>query len=195
METLIHYIEIFAFVTGIAYILLEIGQKKFMWVIGIATGIACAFSFAVQHLYASAGLNFYYVLVSFWGLYQWRKDEKKLDGNSSSDIHLNKLGTGTAVTSAIVFVLGSAALIALLRKIGGSETEMDAVTAVMSAIATWWLAKSYAQQWLIWIAADLFSTVLCFSAGMNWMGLLYIFYTGSAIYGYVHWKRKGETVG
>lgn len=40
---LIQAIEIFAFVTGLAYIVLEIFQKNAMWVLGIATGIACAY--------------------------------------------------------------------------------------------------------------------------------------------------------
>lgn len=195
MELVIKAIEIFAFVTGLIYIVLEIGQKNLMWVLGILTGLACSFSFGVQHLYASMGLNIYYVGVSFWGLYQWRKDAGKISQESGASIHLNKLSTLTMVASAVIFVLGSAALIMLLRSIGGSETEMDAVTAVMSAVGTWWLAKSYPEQWLVWIVADLMSTALCLSAGMYWMTLLYIAYTLAAVYGYVHWKRNGEIVG
>lgn len=195
MELAIKAIEIFAFVTGLIYIVLEIGQKNLMWVLGILTGLACSFSFGVQHLYASMGLNIYYVGVSFWGLYQWRRDAGKISRESGASIHLNKLGTMTMVASALIFVLGSVALIMLLRSIGGSETEMDAVTAVMSAVGTWWLAKSYPEQWLVWIVADLMSTVLCLSAGMYWMTLLYVAYTVAAVYGYIHWKRNGEIVG
>ena len=72
MEGIIQAIEVFAFITGLAYIILEIGQKNLMWIVGIATGAACAFSFAVQHLWASMVLNVYYVLISIWGLIQWR---------------------------------------------------------------------------------------------------------------------------
>ena len=158
-------IEIFAFVTGVAYLLLEIGQKNAMWVIGILTGAACAYSFAVQHLWASMGLNIYYVFVSVWGLVQWRRDSRMLateqqSNGQSADIHLRHL-------------------------------PMDAIVAVLSAIGTWWLAKSYPQQWLIWILADTLSTVLCLSVGMYWMALLYLAYTASAVYGYFHWNRKG----
>jgi len=48
METAIKIVEIFAFLSGLVYIVLELKQKDFMWYIGIATGIACAFSF-VRH--------------------------------------------------------------------------------------------------------------------------------------------------
>lgn len=192
MDQLIAAIEIFAFLTGIIYIVLEIGQKRLMWVVGILTGVACAFSFAVQHLYASMGLNIYYIAVSVLGLRQWKRDEEKLSGESS--IHLGRLEAKTVIASAAIFVAGSVLLSLALRLLGGSETVMDAVTTVMSAIATWWLVKSYPQQWLVWIVADLFSTALCLVSGMYWMTVLYLFYTASAVYGYIHWKRNGETV-
>ncbi len=193
MDQLIQAIEIFAFVTGIAYIVLEIGQKRLMWTLGILTGVACAFSFAVQHLYASMGLNVYYVIMSFVGLNQWKKDEAKLSGKSS--IHLCRLGMRTAIASAVIFVAGSFLLCKTLQLLGGAETWMDAVTTVMSAVAAWWLVKSYPQQWLVWIVADLFSTTLCIVSGMYWMAVLYFVYAASAVYGYIHWRRNGETVG
>ena len=195
MELAIRLIEIFAFVTGLVYIVLEIQQKNLMWVLGILTGLACSFSFAVQHLYASTGLNVYYVFVSLWGLYQWKKDAGKIDSDSGASIHLNKLDARTMVISAILFVAGSLALVMLLRLIGGSETSIDAVTAVLSAIGTWWLAKSYSEQWLVWIVADLMSTILCLTAGMYWMTVLYVAYTVAAVYGYAHWRRNGQIVG
>ena len=189
-------IEIFAFVTGIAYLLLEIWQKNAMWVIGILTGAACAYSFAVQRLWASMGLNVYYVFVSVWGLYQWRRDSRRLAEETAAEagtgaIHLRHLPRKTLWTSLLLFLFGSAALIDLLRLLNDQESAMDAIVTVLSAIGTWWLARSYPQQWLVWIVADTLSTILCLTVGMHWMALLYVAYTVSAVYGYFHWKRKG----
>lgn len=194
METIIHSIEIFAFVTGLVYIVLEIGQKNSMWILGILTGLACSFSFAVQHVYASMGLNIYYVFVSVWGLYQWKKDKARLAETPNAGIHLNRLSLKSAVVSLAVMVLGSLALICILRFLKGTETGFDACVAVMSAIGTWWLAKSYIQQWLVWILADCLSTVLCLKTGMYWMAILYLAYTFSAVYGYIYWKRHGQLI-
>ena len=196
---IISLIEQFAFYTGILYVILEILQKNFMWVLGILTGAACAYSFAVQHLYASMGLNIYYVIVSFWGLYQWRKDKGRLEASASAEskgatIHLERLSRKTALISLAVFIVGTALLILLLKAIGDSESVLDAVVTVMSAIATWWLAKSYPQQWLLFIVADILSTILCFTSGLNWMAVLYMVYIASAVYGYYHWMKKGAYV-
>ena len=188
-------IEIFAFVTGILYIVLEIGQKNAMWIIGILTGVACAWSFGVQTLWASMGLNLYYVGMSVWGLWQWRRDSRLLSERSAKEdgaaIHLRRPGRRVLAASAVLAVVGSAGLIALLHLLGDKESAMDAVVAVLSAVATWWLAKSYPQQWLVWIFADLLSAVLCLTVGMYWMALLYGAYTASAVYGWFYWTRRG----
>ena len=204
---LIQAIEIFAFVTGLLYVILEIGQKNAMWVVGILTGLACAWSFGVQRLWASMGLNIYYVFVSVWGLYQWRRDSRLLsdakavseaeasaDTAAKASIHLRKPSRKTLLVSLQVFVFGSLALIALLRLLNDQESAMDAIVTILSAIGTWWLAKSYPQQWLIWIVADILSTILCLSVGMYWMALLYLAYTASAIYGWYHWTRRGAYI-
>ena len=193
---IIQIIEIFAFVTGIIYIVLEIGQKNSMWAVGILTGVACSYSFAVQHLWASMGLNVYYAAMSVWGLYQWRRDSMTLksDNPEGATIHLAKPGKAVLLWSAVLMVIGTAGMIALLRALGDSSTVLDAVVAVMSAIGTWWLAKSYPQQWLIWIVADILSTVLCLVSGMYWMAILYLAYTLSAIYGYWHWTKNGRYI-
>ncbi len=186
-------IEIFAFLTGIIYIVLEIWQKNAMWVIGILTGAACAYSFWVQDLYASMGLNVYYVAISFWGLYQWRKDGAKL-GSADASVHLSRLSRNTAVFSAVLTVLGTAALIWVLRMLGDQASGLDAAVTILSAVATWWLAKSYPQQWLLWIVADMLSAYLCLRVGMYWMSVLYLCYAASALYGYRYWMNKGKYV-
>ena len=45
---IIGIIEVFALVTGVPYIVLEVLQKNGMWYFGIATGLACAYSFAIH---------------------------------------------------------------------------------------------------------------------------------------------------
>ena len=85
MDTVIQAIEIFALVTGVVYLVLEILQKNSMWVVGILTSTACAFEFAITHVWASMGLNLYYVVVSVIGFIQWRKASEAV---GEGEIHL-----------------------------------------------------------------------------------------------------------
>lgn len=184
-------IEIFAFATGLLYVVLEILQRDGMWVVGILTGAACAWSFGAQHVYASAGLNIYYVIVSVIGLRQWKKDSGQ---TGSGTVHLRKPTGRTVLVSLAALGIGTLALALLLRRIGGTETGLDAAVTVLSAVATWWLARSYAEQWLLWIVADLLSATLCLAAGLPWMAVLYLAYAAAAVYGYRHWKRNGTYI-
>ena len=189
MPTLIQAIEIFALVTGILYVVLEILQKNSMWVVGILTGAACAFSFGVQHVWASMGLNLYYVGMSVVGLIQWRKAGTQV---AEGEIHLQALPRKVAVWSGVIFLAGSLLLIQLLRAAGDAEPRLDAVATVLSVIGTWWLAQSYLQQWLLWILADVLTTTLCLVTGQYWMAVLYLAYIASAVYGWFHWKKHGK---
>lgn len=190
--------EIITLITGVIYIILEIRQKNAMWVLGIFTSIAAVIVFFRQGLYASFGLNIYYLITSFIGLWHWRRDKKKLDEEHS--IHLNRLTRKTVITSAIAAITGIIALsygMDLMAELGFKENPMsvlDASVAVLSVIATWWLVRSYIQQWWLWIAADTLSTILCATQGMWWMALLYLLYTASALIGLRHWKKNGAII-
>lgn len=191
-------LEIFTLITGVIYVILEIRQKNAMWVLGIITSLASMLVFYSQGLYASFGLNAYYLITAFIGLWQWRKDKGTIE--DASKIHLNRLSWKVAAISAIVFAAGTIGLAAgmdYMSRLGFKENPMsllDASVAVLSAVATWWLVKSYLQQWWLWIAANTLSLILCAAQGMWWMALLYILYVVAAIIGLKHWTKHGITV-
>ncbi len=192
--------EIFTLITGVIYLILEIKQHNSMWVLGILTSTTALFLFGYEKVYASMLLNLYYVIISFIGYYQWKKDSKRLkenlnslNGNSEKSviIHLNRLNVKTILISTFVLIIGTLFLSKLLNYIGGEMTILDAFVTTLSAIATFWLAKSYKEQWLLWILADAFSSYLCISQELYLLSVLYFIYCLSAIYGYIHWTKKG----
>lgn len=192
--------EIFTLVTGVIYIILEIRQKNLMWLVGVLTSVAAMWVFFRQGLYASFALNTYYLVTSFIGLWQWSRDKKKLVSDGDR-IHLNRLTVKTVAVSAVVMVLGTFGLVELMQWLNSAGilqenpmSYLDSAATILSAIATWWLVRSYIQQWWLWIVADLMSTILCASQGMWWMTALYAGYTLSAVYGWAHWRRNGKYI-
>ena len=205
--------QIFTLITGVAYMILEIRQKNFMWVVGIATSLAAMWVFFRQGLYASFGLNTYYFITAFVGLWQWRRNKKSLADNETATgqdkmsacsthegdvIVLNPLTLKTVFSSALVCVVGILSLsggMSLLNEAGligeNPMSLLDSSVAVLSAVATWWLVKAYREQWILWIIADTLSVVLCIMQGMWWMAVLYLAYVVAAVYGLHYWKKKG----
>lgn len=191
--------EIFTLVTGVIYIILEIRQKNIMWVVGILTSVAAMWVFFRQGLYASFALNAYYLVTSFIGLWQWGRAKVQLRQSEDAsgegdDIHLNHLGIRTVAVSALVAVAGTFVLSEVMALLENPMSVMDASVAVLSAVATWWLVRSYIEQWWLWIVADALSAIMCATQGLWWMTALYAAYSLSAVYGYIHWKRNGRYI-
>ena len=191
------WLQIFTLITGVLYIIFEIRQKNVMWVVGIATSLAAMWVFFRQGLYASFGLNTYYFITAFIGLWHWRRDKMSLS-SEGDQIVLNRLTWKTLLISAVVCAVGIVALsygMSLLNQAGilkeNPMSLLDSAVTVLSAVATWWLVRSYIEQWWLWILADAMSTILCATQGMWWMTALYAAYALSAIYGYIHWKKHG----
>ena len=190
------FLEIFTLVTGVIYIVLEIRQKNFMWMVGIATSLAAMWVFFRQGLYASFGLNTYYLVTAILGLWQWRRDRNKVEHDVSSAsgkdvIHLNRLSVRTVVCSILAVAAGTYALSSLMELFENPMSWLDSFVAVLSAVATWWLVRSYIEQWWLWVLADALLAALCAFQGLWWMAALYSVYTLSCVYGYRHWKANG----
>ncbi len=173
-----------------------------MWLVGILTSLAACYVFRGQGLYASFGLNVYYFLISFWGLYQWRRDKGRLrdcvtDEKDAADevIHLNRMPVRVKIAALLLFVPATLAVAYAMKPMGNPMPHLDAGVTILSATATYFLSKSYIEQWKLWVLADLASTLLCALQGMWWMTALYLAYAMSAVYGYYHWKKKGIYVG
>ena len=192
------FLEIFTLITGMIYVILEIRQKNAMWVLGIITSLASMLVFFREGLYASFGLNTYYLITAFIGLRQWSKDKGAIE--ETAEIHLNTLTWKTAAISAVIFITGTIGLAAgmeHMESLGFKENPMsllDSSVAILSAVATWWLVKAYLQQWWLWIAANALSAVLCATQTMWWMALLYIIYMLAAIIGLKYWKKHGAII-
>lgn len=193
------FLQIFTLLTGVVYMILEIRQKNLMWVVGILTSLAAMWVFFRQGLYASFALNTYYFITSFVGIWQWSQDKKLV---ASDIVVLNRLTFKVVIFSAVVAVLGTIALSVGMECLHGAgllkENPMsllDSAIAVLSAVATWWLVKSYREQWWLWILADSLSVLLCVLQGMWWMAALYVAYVVAAVYGLRYWKKCGVYIG
>ena len=171
-----------------------------MWIICILSSSVTAYVFFTERLYAQMTLNLYYLVTAFWGIWSWARDARKLKASASSSdesaptVHLTRLTGRAILISAICFLIIAPAVWYILVRLQDANPIMDAIVFTLSIIATIWLVKSYLQQWIAWIVADVVLTAMCIVQGMPLMAALYIFYILGAIYGYFHWKKRGVYV-
>lgn len=188
---MIQFLEIFSLVTGLIYIWLQIRQSNWMWPVDILSCIAAAIVFIDGKLWANAGLNVYYSVMALWGAYAWIRDSKKV---AKGEMHLNKLTKGVYLASVAIGLLGGACLIGALHYVGDPAPYMDGLIGILGVLGAWWLAQSYLENWLLWLAAGLLGTILCLAQGLYWMAGLYLVYIFASAWGWMNWRKNGVII-
>ena len=166
------YLEIFATLTFIVFLVLQVLHSKYMWYLYTPSCIAAALNFFDSQTWAFASLNIYYIVMGFVGIFSWRKDSGKLDDGqkktAKGTIALNRLERKTVIIASVMALVSVPALFFRLRALDDPNPFLDSITTTLSIIGTWWLTKSYIQQWWMWIIADVFAIWMNVNLGNGW---------------------------
>ena len=184
-------LEIFGAIASVLYLLLEIKQYKLMWIVGAVSSAVYAVVFGIEGLYASMALQCYYFCISFYGWSEWKKNKKGL--SEKKEIFLKKMTWTVLLLSTLAFAVIWGLLGFLLKNYTNDPSPItDSLVMALSVVATYWLTKSYIEQWLLWIVANGIAIGLYFTQELYATAILYVIYTIGAVYGYIHWSRKGK---
>lgn len=187
-------IELFGALSGLIFLYLEIKQHPAMWIVGILTSLLYLFVFFNAKFYADAGLQGYYLIVSFYGLWLWQRSrkEQRNEGQNSESIRYRRLNLRLGVSLLLISLLLFAVLHWGLARFTDSPVPMgDAFTTALSLVGTWMLAKRIIEQWYFWMVVNAVSVYLYWTRGLEYTTLLYGCYGIFAVVGLYTWKRKG----
>lgn len=178
----------------VAYLVLQILHHRFMWYVYIPSCIAAAITFFDSATWAFAALNIYYVAMGVIGIYKWRKDRLNAGDEHKGAILLNRITGRVLIISAAITALGIPAMYFLLATLKDPNPMLDSVTTALSIVATWWLTRSYIQQWWAWILADLFAVWMNVSLGKDAFVIQFILCIISCFIGLWNWNKKGRYI-
>ena len=197
-----HWLDIVTTVLGLAYILLEYRASLWMWVVGFAMQALGIVLYYQKGLYADCGMEFYYLSMTVYGYWKWvrgnQRDRSFDTSADSSDPQLPNLG-GLEITHiplrllacwSVIMVAVWALIYWLLVTYTNSNVPLaDSFTTALSLIGIWALAHKYLEQWFIWIAVDVVTSILYFYKDIPFKASLYALYVIIAIFGYMKWRR------
>ena len=182
-------VEIFGAVTGIAYVILEIRRNILLWPLGIITSAVYIYVFGRAGFYANMGLQWYYLVISIYGWYMWRRRPEPEQSGGKSDV--KRIGIATAAWCMMSALALWAGLWFLLDRATDSPVPVwDGLIASLSVVATWMLTKKYLEQWYIWIVANAVAVVVYLSSGLYPTAMLFFVYFVMAIIGLIKWGKK-----
>ncbi len=181
------FAEIFGAITGFAYVILEIKQKRLMWIIGGVSALVYIVIFFDSALFAAMALQLWYLGASFYGWFMWGIQSKKSGSDAPMVIPLS---VKKGLFSFIVASAGFLVLWYLLENFTQDPMPLtDAIIASLSLLATYWVANRHIQHWLLWIVADVLAVYMYLAMGLYATAVLYFIYTGAAVVGYLHWRK------
>ena len=185
-----HYVEILGVIFSILYLFFSIRQNILLWPLGIASALLYMVVFYQSKFYADMGLNGYYVVISIYGWFLWRRGS----GEGGSGLPVSRLGKRNALILLVITAAAFAGIGLILDRYTDSPVPYwDAFTTAVSFTATWMLARKILENWILWIIVDAVSMGLYLYRGLYPTLLLFAIYTTMAVIGYMKWFRAYKT--
>jgi len=80
----------------------------------------------------------------------------------------------------------------LLIHFRGDRPLLDGILTAASLTATYMMTKKWVENWLAWVLIDA-TYVLLYGLKEMWLfGVLYLLFTGMALYGWIKWRRTAS---
>ncbi|TCO49842.1 nicotinamide riboside transporter PnuC [Actinocrispum wychmicini] len=180
--------EIAGFVTGALCVWLVARQNVGNWPIGILNNIFFLVLFMTGGLYADGTLQIVYLALGAYGWWAWLRG-----GAAHTELPISRT-TATQWWTLLAVGVASTALVtwALVRYTDSTVPFADAVTTVLSLLATWGQARKKLESWWLWIAADVIYVPLYAYKGLWLTGVLYLGFLGLCGYGLVGWRAAAR---
>ncbi|MFB9276733.1 nicotinamide riboside transporter PnuC [Cohnella cellulosilytica] len=180
------------FLTGVLCVVLAAKGNLMTYVFGMYNTFGYAYLAYTNGLFGEVGLNLlFFAPMNVVGFLMWRKHI----GNDQQ-VSMRRLDARGLAIVAVICAAGSAALGYGLSLIEGQNSPyIDALTTVLSIVATLLMVRRYKEQWLVYIVLNIFTVLLWVirTADGSPDGMLMIVmwsaYLVNAIYGYYTWNK------
>lgn len=182
-------------VTGVACVVCTGKGKLSAYVFGLVNSVLYAIISFRATLYGETMLNaLYYVPMQFVGFYVW---SKHMDQQTGEVVKKRMKPIGLLLMSAAV-ALATILYGLLLKQLGDAMPFVDSFTTVCSVAAMIISVRMYAEQWMIWVAVDVFSVYMwwCdFRSGSDNIAtlLMWVVYLGNAVIMLIKWEKEAHS--
>lgn len=179
------------FMTGVLCVILAAKGNIWTYLFGMYNTFGYAYLAFNNGLFGEMGLNLlFFAPMNIVGFIMWR------NRMSGSIVQMRGLRGKDKILTAIICVLGSIALGIGLSLIKGQNTPyIDAITDILSIVATFLMVWRYKEQWLLYIILNIFTIVMWSIRTVNgspdgaMMIVMWSAYLVNAVYGYYNWNK------
>ncbi|MDX9748315.1 MAG: nicotinamide riboside transporter PnuC [Paludibacter sp.] len=191
--SIITALEITGTLFSFIYLYLSVKQKIGLWVFGFLSAVVYSLVFFETKFYAAMSLQLYYLWVSVYGWYSWKKKRE----TTGEDLpvrytHFKEWTVLSGITMLVMLIYYAVLSMGTDSPVPGADSFITA----FSITATWMLARKQIEHWLIWIVVDSVAVFVYLKQGLYSTALLFVVYGAMAVVGWIQWRKsmKKQTV-
>lgn len=132
-------------------------------------------------------INFYYVVMSIYGWYNWTR--KKEEGVK---FPISRMTLSEKKWSLFIFVLTIGFVVVVYTffdKFTHWTSYVDTLVTGIFFVAMWQMTRRKLENWILWIIGDIISIPMYYAKGYSFTSMQYLIFTIIAIFGYIEWKK------
>jgi nicotinamide mononucleotide transporter len=184
--------EFMAVVFGLLSVWFAKQEKILVYPTGIISVVLYVFICFEVKLYADAGINLYYFIMSVYGWYCWAIKKNK------PVLHITACSKHDWFFSAGLFVLSLGVIIVLLKIFKKDDIAywstivpyIDTFVTSVFIVGMWMMARKKIENWILWIIGDAISIPLFIYKGLAFTGFQFLAFLVLAVMGYFSWRKS-----
>ena len=184
----LNWLTLIACVSSIFYIVFLSDRNILNFIVGFISSTTYIFVAFNAKLY---GEVIFYLVVDlpmiFISFYMWKKNLE-----STLRVNSKKMSKKQIVITILVSVVAVAIYSCVLKLIGGVNYVVDAISTVVSFIATVLMAKRYREQWFMWIVVYIVSVIMWITTFDLLMLIMSSSCLISCLIGFINWSRNAS---
>lgn len=193
------YVELFGTIFNLLSVILVARSNILTWPVGLV-GVALFLVLFYQiNLYADTFEQIYYLFASLYGWWIWARDGRVDPARAQPLRWSSRRELGPWIVVTILFSLGLGYATSNLHiwlpdlfPEPASFAYLDALTTIMSFVATILMARKRIECWVYWITVDVIAIGLYYVKDVKFIALLYVVFLILAISGLFAWRQKAR---
>lgn len=179
-------LEMVAMLITLVAVYLVTRQVVWCWPLSMVGVTLYAIVFFEARLYADMGLQGLYFALAAYGWWAWLRG-----GEDHGALTVSVASARTVVVLLSVATLSGFTLgFVLSRYTDASLPFLDSMLTSFSIAAQWMQTRKLLQNWLVWLAVDVFYVSMFLYMGLYLTAVLYACFLLLAAMGYVQWRRS-----
>jgi nicotinamide mononucleotide transporter len=183
--------EFIAVVFGLLSVWFARKENILVYPTGIISVVLYVFICYQVKLYADAGINLFYFMMSVYGWYNWaiKKDQPVL--------HITACNRRDWMVSVVMFVVSMGIILVSLKIFKKDDTDywstlvpyIDTFVTSVFIVGMWMMAQKKLENWILWIVGDVISIPLFIYKGLAFTGFQFMVFLVLAVMGYMAWRK------